>query len=231
MMPLWDGQQRCPPYGSPSGYRTSTTVSQQAPTTSSQPAIGMGRPKWGISAQTRIDQMVDAVRSLRSFCFSLPVCLRWPTPTMRGWSFDNEESLTRHWPHLSAASQVSPACLWCRSARSQTVCPISGFRSSWMPGLERTSSVWLLLIFGAFVSLLNFHLSFTLPLYRHLRHRESRVPSGFPLIGQLLCLLSLPFSPTPSVPQLIAIIAALLDTGGIHWFIVAMLRDRFGDTD
>ena len=84
---------------------------------------------------------------------------------------------------------------------------------------------WLLLILGASISLLNFHLSFTRPLYHRLRRRQEEYHfiSGFPLIGQLLCLLSLPFFPTPSVPQLIAIIAALLDTAGIHWFILGLL--------
>ena len=90
---------------------------------------------------------------------------------------------------------------------------------------------WLLLILGVFVSLLNFHLSFTLPLYHRLRQRESRISSGIPYIGQLLCLLSLPFFPTPSVPQLIALIAALIDTMGIHWFIGALLWDRLRGTD
>ncbi len=90
---------------------------------------------------------------------------------------------------------------------------------------------WLLLILGVFISLVNFHLSFTLPLYHRLRQNESRIPSGFPLIGQLFCLLSLAFFPTPSVPQLIALIAAILDTGGIHWLIRALLWDHFHGTD
>ena len=92
---------------------------------------------------------------------------------------------------------------------------------------------WALLIVGASLSLLNFHLSFTRPLYHRLRRRrgEYRFISGFPFIGSLLCLLSLPFFPTPSAPQLIAIIAALLDTGGIHWFIGALLWDQLRGTD
>jgi amino acid transporter len=93
---------------------------------------------------------------------------------------------------------------------------------------------WLLLSLGGFISLLNFHLSFTRYLYHRLRRRrkeEYRFISGFPFIGQLLCLLSLLFFDTPSYPQLIAIIAALLDTGGFHWFIGALLWDRLRGTD
>ena len=84
---------------------------------------------------------------------------------------------------------------------------------------------WALLTLGASISLLNFHLSFTRPLYHRFRRRQEEYHfiSGFPLIGQLLCLLSLPLFPTPSVPQLIAIIAALLDTAGIHWLIFGLL--------
>ena len=86
----------------------------------------------------------------------------------------------------------------------------------------------LLLILGASISLLNFHLSFTRYYYHRLRGRrdEYRHISGFPFVGQLLCLASLPFFPTPSIPQLIAIVAALLDTGGIHWFIRGLLSRK-----
>ena len=88
-----------------------------------------------------------------------------------------------------------------------------------------TVVAWLLLILGASISLLNFHLSFIRPRYHRLRRRreEYHFVSGIPLIGQLLCLVSIPFFPTPSVPQLIAIIAALLDTAGIHWLILGLL--------
>ena len=84
---------------------------------------------------------------------------------------------------------------------------------------------WLLLILGASISLLNFHLSFIRLLFHRLRRRQEEYHfiSGIPLIGQLLCLLSIPFFPTPSVPQLLAIIAALLDTAGIHWLIRGLL--------
>lgn len=92
---------------------------------------------------------------------------------------------------------------------------------------------WLVLIIGVSISLLNFHLSFTRYLYHRLRRRqeEYRHISGFPFIGSLLCLLSLPFFHTLSLPQLIAIIAAVLDTGGVHWFIGALLWDRIRGTD
>ena len=92
---------------------------------------------------------------------------------------------------------------------------------------------WLVLIIGVYISLLNFHLSFTLYLYHRLRRRqeEYRHISGIPFIGSLLCLLSLPFFHTPSFPQSIPIIAAVLDTGGVHWFIGALLWDRFRGTD
>ncbi len=83
---------------------------------------------------------------------------------------------------------------------------------------------------GAFVSILNFYLSFIQPAIYRLRHREYRVVSGLPLIGSLLLVVSFFCFSSGHPLRSVALIVALLDTGGIHWFCGTILyhwvRDR-----
>jgi hypothetical protein len=76
---------------------------------------------------------------------------------------------------------------------------------------------------GAFVSFLNFHLSFVRPLICRLRHRDCRFISGFPLVGSLFLLVSFFCFPPAYALRWAVLIIALFDTGGIHWFCGTML--------
>jgi hypothetical protein len=84
---------------------------------------------------------------------------------------------------------------------------------------------YFLFAVGAFVSILNFHLSFIRPLVCRLRHRECRFISGFPLVGSLLLVASFFCFPSEHALRWAALIIALFDTGGIHWFCGTMVYD------
>jgi hypothetical protein len=58
-----------------------------------------------------------------------------------------------------------------------------------------------------------------------LRHREFHWVSGFPLVGSLLLVVSLFCFPSGHPLRLPAVIIALLDTGGIHWFCGGQLYE------
>jgi len=79
---------------------------------------------------------------------------------------------------------------------------------------------------GAFVSLLNFHLSFTRPFaHRYLHPAEPyKFVSGFPVVGSLLLWLSSLLFWWSGHPQwcFIALAVSALDTGGLHWFVATM---------
>ena len=80
-------------------------------------------------------------------------------------------------------------------------------------------------LLGTFISLLNFHLSFTRPLaHRYLRSTPYKHVSGFPLFGSLLLWLSSPLFWSSGHPQLAvaAVAVSALDTGGLHWFFAIM---------
>ena len=85
---------------------------------------------------------------------------------------------------------------------------------------------YILFAVGAFVSLLNFYLSFlrfpvhaafggTRASYRHV--------SGFPIVGSGLLWLCLPFLPSNALRWVAAVMSAF-DTGGLHWFLFALWR-------
>ena len=80
---------------------------------------------------------------------------------------------------------------------------------------------------GVFVSLLNFYLSCIRPAICRLRHRQYRFVSGFPLVGSLLLVGSYFLYPAGHVLRRLALVVALFDTGGIHWFCITMVYDFF----
>ena len=82
---------------------------------------------------------------------------------------------------------------------------------------------YCLFVVGAFVSVLNFHLSFIRPLVCRLRRRECRFVSGLPVVGSLLLVISFFCFPSEDALRWVALLVALLDTGGIHWFCGTML--------
>jgi membrane-associated phospholipid phosphatase len=76
---------------------------------------------------------------------------------------------------------------------------------------------------GVFVSVLNFYLSFVRPLICHLRRQEYRFISGLPAVGSLLLVASFFCFPSGHYVGWAALVIALFDTGGIHWFCGTML--------
>lgn len=90
------------------------------------------------------------------------------------------------------------------------------------------TDVWEVLTYsifvaGAFVCCLNFYLSFLrYPLCR-LRGQEYKWVSGVPVFGSLLLVIALAMVHDSPVFFWIGTSIALLDTGGLHWFAVAML--------
>jgi hypothetical protein len=83
---------------------------------------------------------------------------------------------------------------------------------------------------GALISGFNFYLSFIrYPLHQFRggsRENLHRV-SGIPVVGSLLLWMSVFFFPH-EMKGLVwtALVVSLLDTGGIHWFIVLVILSR-----
>ncbi len=74
----------------------------------------------------------------------------------------------------------------------------------------------------------NFYLTFIrYPLYRIRggKKRDYRFVSGFPIIGSLSILLSLGFVQMPVYLRWFGAVCAILDTGGLHWFLVVMVYE------
>jgi hypothetical protein len=90
-----------------------------------------------------------------------------------------------------------------------------------------TALAWIAFALGALLCLTNFYLSFlSYPLHR-LRGlpKESYCwKSGFPLFGSFCVGLSL-FG-LHTIPRMLptAIVLIVIDTGGIHWFLVSIIR-------
>jgi hypothetical protein len=78
---------------------------------------------------------------------------------------------------------------------------------------------------GAFVSVVNFYLSFLrYPIHRWKHSAESyRHVSVIPLIGSLLLLLALLRFHSIAWLSNSAIALILIDTGGIHWFLISLV--------
>ena len=84
-----------------------------------------------------------------------------------------------------------------------------------------------LLALGGFVCALNFYLTFLrYPLHR-LRGQPFRWVSGFPLVGSLFVVPCLWWLPLLSWAFWLAVVLAVLDTGGLHWFAGVLLWHRF----
>ena len=84
---------------------------------------------------------------------------------------------------------------------------------------------YLLFVVGAFVSLLNFYLSFIRYMICRWQHQEYNHVSGFPLVGSPLLVVSFFCFPSEHAVRWAALIVALFDTGGIHWFCYSMLHE------
>ena len=83
----------------------------------------------------------------------------------------------------------------------------------------------VLTILGGGIALLNFYLSFVArPLHRlRFGSDPAYVPSGFPLIGFVCLVVAAVLSPSRAL-AVVAAALAILDTGGPHWFALALLR-------
>jgi hypothetical protein len=86
---------------------------------------------------------------------------------------------------------------------------------------------YIMFALGAFISILNFHLSFVRPAIHRLRGREYRFVSGFPFVGSLLLVASYFMFPADHILRPVALVVAVCDTGGIHWFCIMMVYGLF----
>jgi len=97
--------------------------------------------------------------------------------------------------------------------------------------LDIVNDTILILCFfaGCLISTLNFYLSFLryFVIVKLLNKDENsyRHISGFPLIGQLLISISSAYSAYNSTFFWIGLIFILIDTGGIHFFVIAIVGD------
>jgi hypothetical protein len=82
---------------------------------------------------------------------------------------------------------------------------------------------YFLFAIGAFVCCLNFYLSFLRALLSRLSGGEYKHVSGFPLVGSLLLLIVVVALRESPWLFWTGITLALLDTGGLHWFVGVML--------
>lgn len=93
---------------------------------------------------------------------------------------------------------------------------------------------WAITIAGGCICLLNFYLSILrYPLHRARgRSQDSyRWVSGVPLLGSLALVIGWAFWTRHQGSRSLDVAAwsiALLDTGGIHWFVAAMAYQGFG---
>lgn len=82
---------------------------------------------------------------------------------------------------------------------------------------------YVLFALGAFVSCLNFYLSFLRYPLCKLLGRQYKWVSGFPVLGSLLVVIAVAILHEHPVFFWGGITIALLDTGGLHWFAGVML--------
>jgi len=90
---------------------------------------------------------------------------------------------------------------------------------------------WALLAAGGCICALNFYLSFLrylLFLARGGSREDYRFVSGFPLVGSLFVVIAWAVWLRPRhslVVDCVAAVLVLIDTGGVHWFAWATLRE------
>jgi hypothetical protein len=84
---------------------------------------------------------------------------------------------------------------------------------------------YMLFAVGFFICSFNFYLSFIHYWVYYLLGKEDRYQwsSGFPVFGSLFLLVSLAMFSPPWWLVVLGIIACLLDTGGLHWFVFSVL--------
>ncbi len=87
---------------------------------------------------------------------------------------------------------------------------------------------WGALIFGGFIALVNFTLSFCRPYWLILKGvpiEQQRFISGIPVLGTLMLMfINIPLY-SFSLPWILATIFLLLDTGGPLWFVICTWND------
>lgn len=87
------------------------------------------------------------------------------------------------------------------------------------------TACWLAFVLGTPICLLNFYLSFVrYPLGRALGYPPESIRniSGIPLLGSALVGLSLIGLSANPYTNWLDIVVIVMDTGGIHWFVVMM---------
>lgn len=93
--------------------------------------------------------------------------------------------------------------------------------------LPMTTLCWIIGLLGAFICVLNFSLSARrYPIHNLLGDtRENyKYVSGFPVVGSIFVLaLLVPLSNHPLAMLCVGVLA-LIDTGGIHWCLLALVR-------
>ena len=75
-----------------------------------------------------------------------------------------------------------------------------------------------LLAIGGWLCALNFYLSFLRYPFCRLFGQPHHWVSGIPVFGSLLVLPALCFLPLSALLFWLAVVLAVLDTGGLHWF-------------
>jgi len=93
------------------------------------------------------------------------------------------------------------------------------------------SARFLVLGLGSLVCATNFYLSYVrYPVFFLTgRKAEFQYVSGFPIVGSLIVTACLIFLQLPRWAVVAGIALALLDTGGIHWFLGSLLWHRMKD--
>ena len=90
---------------------------------------------------------------------------------------------------------------------------------------------YILFCLGGLISVTNFYLSFLrYPLFRlmHGTKKEWKWVSNYPVFGSAFVALSLLVLHKATWALIVGGILILVDTGGIHWFVVCQLIDRLG---
>jgi len=81
-----------------------------------------------------------------------------------------------------------------------------------------------LMVMALLISTMNFYLSFIRPvLFR--RWSDYHFVSGYPGIGTVLVLLSVAVGWSSGLLCLLSLIALLMNTGGVPWFIIVTWSD------